>query len=131
AFEGVVDPALVIADAAVVLPRDHVGRVARVDGDLFLRLPAEGTLLVHPDVVELAGEDVGAAEGVDHDAAREIALCGGPADGAGERAFPEPGVQPGLHHPAGEALLVRLRSHFAQGPPASLRAGDVRVGDDG
>src|SRR5207302_195041 len=103
-IEGIVDPAVVVADAAVVLPRDHVGRVAAVDGDHFLRLPLEGAVLVHPDVVEPAGEDVGAAEGADHDAARGTALCGGPADGAGERAFPVPGVQPRLHHSAGEAL---------------------------
>jgi hypothetical protein len=42
-----VDPALVVADPAVVLARDQVGRIGRVVDDLLLGLAPESAVLVH------------------------------------------------------------------------------------
>ena len=46
-----VDTALVEADAAVVLPREQIARIGRVEGVLLLRLPTERAVLVDAGVV--------------------------------------------------------------------------------
>jgi len=59
-IEGVVEPAVVVANARVILPGNQVVRVGRVERDALLRLAPEGAVLVDADVA--IGISLAAAE---------------------------------------------------------------------
>ena len=64
-IEGVGDAAVIVAGAEVIRGCDHMIGVGGVDDDKLLPLEAEGAVLIHPDVVIGAREDVGTSHGRD------------------------------------------------------------------
>src|SRR5438094_715329 len=49
-IEGVIKPAVIEADTAIVLPSDQVLWVKRVGFNQLFSLPSVGAILVHPDI---------------------------------------------------------------------------------